>query len=34
MIRIVCQTIDLDRWGDPQKEPLIKICEEFLADIK
>lgn len=31
---IICDTIGLDRWGDPMKEPLVKICEEFLADIR
>jgi len=31
---VVCETIDLDRWGDPMKEDLVNICEDFLADIK
>lgn len=31
---IVCDTIGMDRWGDPLHEELVERCNEFLANLE
>lgn len=31
---LICDSIGLDRWGDPQKEGIVNLCEEFLSELR